>query len=192
MVDAFPLLIGAVLANNFVLTQFLGVCPLFGADGRLDNAWALALATAFVLTLSAAVNHLIEQFVLVPLDLEYLRLVAFMVVIAALVQGVTFAIRAIDPVLHQVLGIYLPLITTNCAVLGVALLASSRHLSLFATILYALGAAFGFTLVITMFAALRERLDEARIPAPFRGAPIQLVTAGLMSLAFMGFKGIGG
>ncbi len=104
----------------------------------------------------------------------------------------TFAIRAIDPVLHQVLGIYLPLITTNCAVLGVALLASSRHLSLFATILYALGAAFGFTLVITMFAALRERLDEARIPAPFRGAPIQLVTAGLMSLAFMGFKGIGG
>ena len=106
----------------------------------------------------------------------------FIAVIAALVQAVTFAIRAIDPVLHQVLGIYLPLITTNCAVLGVALLASDQHLSLFATILYALGAAFGFTLVITMFAALRERLDEIRVPTPFRGAPIQLVTAGLMSL----------
>ena len=191
MVDAFPLLIGAVLANNFVLTQLLGVCPLF-AGNRLDNAWALALATAFVLTLSAAASHLIEHFVLAPLDLEYLRLVAFIVIIAALVQAVAYAIRAIDPVLHQVLGIYLPLVTTNCAVLGVALLASNRHLSLFATIAYALGAAFGFTLVITMFAALRERLDEARIPAPFRGAPIQLMTAGLMSLAFMGFKGIGG
>jgi len=191
MVDAFPLLIGAVLANNFVLTQLLGVCPLF-AGNRLDNAWALALATAFVLTLSAAASHLIEHFVLAPLDLEYLRLVAFIVIIAALVQAVAYVIRAIDPVLHQVLGIYLPLVTTNCAVLGVALLASNRHLSLFATIAYALGAAFGFTLVITMFAALRERLDEARIPAPFRGAPIQLMTAGLMSLAFMGFKGIGG
>ncbi len=191
MVDAFPLLIGAVLANNFVLTQMLGVCPLF-TGGRLDNAWALALATAFVLTLSAAASHLIEQFVLAPLELEYLRLIAFIVVIAALVQAVTYAIRAIDPVLHQVLGIYLPLITTNCAVLGVALLASSRHLSLFETIAYALGAAFGFTLVITMFAALRERLDETRIPGPFRGAPIQLMSAGLMSLAFMGFKGIGG
>ena len=191
MVDAFPLLIGAVLANNFVLTQLLGVCPLF-AGNRLDNAWALALATAFVLTLSAAASHLIEHFVLAPLDLEYLRLVAFIVIIAALVQAVAYAIRAIDPVLHQVLGIYLPLVTTNCAVLGVALLASNRHLSLFATIAYALGAAFGFTLVITMFAALRERLDEARIPAPFRGAPIQLMMAGLMSLAFMGFKGIGG
>jgi electron transport complex protein RnfA len=191
MVDAFPLLIGAVLANNFVLTQMLGVCPLF-AGNRLDNAWALALATAFVLTLSAAASHLIEQFVLAPLDLEYLRLVAFIVLIAALVQAVSYAIRAIEPVLHQVLGIYLPLVTTNCAVLGVALLASSRHLSLFATIAYALGAAFGFTLVITMFAALRERLDETRIPAPFRGAPIQLMSAGLMSLAFMGFKGIGG
>ena len=191
MVDAFPLLIGAVLANNFVLTQLLGVCPLF-AGNRLDNAWALALATAFVLTLSAAASHLIEHFVLAPLDLEYLRLVAFIVIIAALVQAVAYTIRAIDPVLHQGLGIYLPLVTTNCAVLGVALLASNRHLSLFATIAYALGAAFGFTLVITMFAALRERLDEARIPAPFRGAPIQLMTAGLMSLAFMGFKGIGG
>ncbi len=191
MVDAFPLLIGAVLANNFVLTQLLGVCPLFGVDGRLDNAWALALATAFVLTLSAVASHLIEQFVLVPLDLEYLRLVAFIVVIAALVQAVEFAIRAIDPLLHQVLGIYLPLMTTNCAVLGVALLASNRHLGLFATVLYGLGAAFGFTLVITMFAALRSRLDETRIPVPFRGAPIQLITAGLMSLAFMGFAGIG-
>ena len=192
MEDAFPLLIGAVLANNFVLTQFLGVCPLFGVGGRLDNAWALALATAFVLTLSAAASHLIERFVLVPFDLEYLRLVAFIVVIAALVQFMTLVIRTIDPVLHQVLGIYLPLITTNCAVLGVALLASNQHLSLFGTLLYSLGAAFGFTLVIVMFAALRERLDETRIPAPFRGAPIHLITAGLMSLAFMGFKGIGG
>ena len=188
MVDALPLLIAAVLANNFVLTQLLGVCPLFGPDDRLDNARTLALATAFVLTLSAVASHLIEQFVLAPLNLEYLRLVAFVVVIAALVQIVEFAIRAIDPLQHRVLGVYLALTTTNCAVLGVWLLVPN---DLFATVLYGLGAALGFTLVITMFAALRARLDETRIPAPLRGAPIQLITAGLMSLAFMGFAGIG-
>jgi electron transport complex protein RnfA len=192
MGDTFPLLIGAVFANNFVLTQFLGVCPLFGVGGRLDNAWALGLATAFVMTLSAIASQLIDRFLLVPFDLEYLRLVAFVVVIAALVQFTDMVIRASDPLLHQVLGIYLPLITTNCAVLGVALLAAKQHLSLFATIVYAFGAAAGFTLVVAMFAALRARLDESKVPAPFRGVPIALISAGLMSLAFMGFRGIGG
>lgn len=192
MPDAFPLLIGAVLANYFVLTQFLGKRPLFAADTRPSSAWVLALATAFVVTLSALVNHLLEQFVLMPLDLEYLRFVAFIFVIAALAQGTTLAIRAIYPAAHRTLGLQLPLTTINCAVLALALLVSEPQLSLFATILHALGAAFGFTLAIVMFAVLCERLDEARVPAPFRGAPVQLVIAGVISLAFTGFKGIGG
>ncbi len=183
MPDAFPLLIGAVLANYFVLTKFLGVRPLFGADTRPSSAWVLALATAFVVTLSAVVNRLLEQFVLMPLDLEYLRFVAFIFVIAALAQGTTVAIHAIYPAAHGALGPQLPLITINCAVLAMASLLAGSHSSLFATILHALGAALGFTLAIVMFAVLCE---------PFRGAPVQLVMAGVLSLAFTGFKGIGG
>ena len=192
MPDAFPLLIGAVLTNYFVLTQFLGVRPLFARDTQPSNAWVLALATAFVVTLSAVVNHLFEQFVLMPLDLEYLRFVAFIFVIAALAQGTTVAIRAIYPAAHHTLGPQLPLITINCAVLALALLVSEPQLSLLVTILHALGAALGFTLAIVIFATLCERLDEARVPVPFRGAPVQLVIAGVISLAFTGFKGIGG
>jgi Na+-translocating ferredoxin:NAD+ oxidoreductase subunit A len=192
MPDAFPLLIGAVLANHFVLTQFLGVRPLFRADARPSDAWVLTLATTFVVTVSAIANHLLEQFVLRPFDLEYLRFVAFVFVIAVLAQGTVVAIRAIYPAAHHTLGPQLPLITINCAVLALALLASEPQLTLLSTILHALGATFGFTLAIVMFAALSERLDEARVPAPFRGAPIQLVIIGVISLAFTGFKGIGG
>ncbi len=192
MPDAFPLLIGAVLANYLVLTQFLGVRPLFRADARPSEAWVLTVTIAIVVTLPAVTNHLLEMFVLIPLDLEYLRFVAFFFVVVVLAQGTTVAIRAIYPAAHHALGMHLPLITINCGVLALALLVSEPQLTLIATILHALGAAFGFTLAIVMFAALSERLDAARIPAPFRGAPIQLVIVGVISLAFTGFKGIGG
>lgn len=192
MPDAFPLLIGAVLANHFVLTQFLGLRPLFRANARPSEARVITVAIAIVVTLSTVTNRLLEMFVLIPLDLDYLRFVAFFFVVVVLTQGTTVAIRAIYPAAHHALGMQLPLITINCAVLVLALLVSEPQLTLFVTILHALGAAFGFTLAIVMFAALSERLDEARIPAPFRGAPVQLVIVGVISLAFTGFKGIGG
>lgn len=192
MVDLGLILIATVLVNNFVLTQFLGLCPFVGVTGRLDNAIAMGGATAFVLTLSAAVSYLLNHLVLVPLGLEYLRILTFVLVIASLVQATEATIRAASPVLHQVLGIYLPLITTNCAVLGVALLSLAQGLGFVETLVYAFGASLGFTLVMVVFAAMRERLDDTRVPAAFRGAPIVLLNAGLLSLAFMGFRGIAG
>ena len=191
MLDLGLILVAAVLVNNFVLTQFLGLCPFVGVTGKLDNALAMGAATAFVLTLSAAVTHLLEHLVLVPLDLEYLRVLTFIVIIASLVQLTQVTIRAISPLLHQVLGIYLPLITTNCAVLGVALLSLGQGLDFVDTLVYAFGASIGFTLVMVVFAAMREQLVEAQLPSAFRGAPIVLLSAGLLSLAFMGFRGIG-
>jgi electron transport complex protein RnfA len=191
MFDLGLIFVAAVLVNNFVLTQFLGLCPFVGVTGRLDNALAMGAATAFVLTLSAAVTHLLEHLILVPLELEYLRVLTFIVIIASLVQLTEITIRAISPLLHQVLGIYLPLITTNCAVLGVALLSLGQGLDFVDTLVYAFGASIGFTLVMVLFAAMREQLVEARLPVAFRGAPIVLLSAGLLSLAFMGFRGIG-
>jgi electron transport complex protein RnfA len=191
MLDLGLIFVAAVLVNNFVLTQFLGLCPFVGVTGRLDNALAMGAATAFVLTLSAAVTHLLEHLVLVPLDLEYLRVLTFIVIIASLVQLTQLTIRAISPLLHQVLGIYLPLITTNCAVLGVALLSLGQGFDFVDTLVYAFGASIGFTLVMVVFAAMREQLVDAELPIAFRGAPIVLLSAGLLSLAFMGFRGIG-
>ncbi len=191
MLDLGLILVAAVLVNNFVLTQFLGLCPFVGVTGKLDNALAMGAATAFVLTLSAAVTHLLEHLVLVPLDLEYLRVLTFIVIIASLVQLTQLTIRAISPLLHQVLGIYLPLITTNCAVLGVALLSLGQGLDFVDTLVYAFGASVGFTLVMVVFAAMREQLVEAHVPSAFRGTPIVLLSAGLLSLAFMGFHGMG-
>jgi electron transport complex protein RnfA len=191
MLDLGLIFVAAVLVNNFVLTQFLGLCPFVGVTGRLDNALAMGAATAFVLTLSAAVTHLLEHLVLVPLELEYLRVLTFIVIIASLVQLTQVTIRAISPLLHQVLGIYLPLITTNCAVLGVALLSLGQGFDFVDTLIYAFGASVGFTLVMVVFAAMREQLVEAQVPMAFRGAPIVLLSAGLLSLAFMGFRGIG-
>lgn len=192
MLDIFLLLIGAILVNNFVLVQFLGLCPFVGVSGRLDNALAMGTATAFVLTLAAMASYLLYHLVLVPLALEYLRIICFIVVIAALVQLTEIFVRATSPLLYQALGIYLPLITTNCAVLGVALLSLRQDLGFFATLIYAAGAAAGFTLVLTLFAALREHMQTERVPRAFRGAPITLITAGLMALGFMGFQGMTG
>jgi len=184
------ILVSTALVNNFVLTKFLGLCPFMGVSRKLETATGMGLATTFVLTLSATVSYLIDAHVLVPLDLEYLRTLSFIVAIAAVVQFTELVVHRASPLLYQVLGIYLPLITTNCAVLGVALLNTQQSHNLLESAVYGFGAAAGFSLILVLFAALRERLDGADVPAPFRGAPVALVTAGWMSLAFMGFAGL--
>ena len=190
MQDTFLLLLGAVLVNNFVLVKFLGLCPFMGVSRRLDSAYGLAMATGFVLTLSAGLSWLVQHWLLDPLDLGYLRTLTFILVIAAVVQFSEVVMKRQSPRLYRVLGLFLPLITTNCAVLGVALLnAQARH-SLFEAMLFGFGAALGFGLVLVLFAAMRERLELADVPESFKGAPIALLTAGLMALAFMGFAGM--
>ena len=184
------IIIAAALVNNFVLVQFLGLCPFMGASRQVEGAMGMSLATAFVLTLSAGVSHLLETLLLTPLDLNYLRLIMFMLVIGGLVQLTEIMVRWMSPTLHAVLGIYLPLIASNCAVLGVALLNTNASRTFFEALSYGLGAAVGFGLVLTCFAALRARLETADIPGPFRGSAIALITAGIMSLAFIGFTGM--
>lgn len=192
MTDLILLLVGALLVNNFVLAQFLGLCPFMGITKGYDTALATGIASTFVLTLAAVVSFLLFHGVLVPLGLEYLRIILFIVVIAGLVQLIGFYLQATSPVLHQLLGLYLPLITTNCAILGVTLLAIDQSLNLLQTMVFAMGAAMGFTLVMVLFGAMREQMNEADMPAALRGAPIALISTGLMSLAFMGFQGITG
>ena len=184
------ILIGALLVNNFVLAQFLGLCPFMGVTNSLSTALAMGLATTFVLTLSATVCFLVFHGLLVPLGLDWLNIIVFIVVIAGVVQYTEMYVRATSPILHQNLGIYLPLITTNCAVLGVALLAVGSELSFAGTVVFSAGAAAGFSLVMVLFGAIRERLEGADVPGPFKGAPIALITAGIMSLGFLGFVGL--
>lgn len=190
MTELFVILIGTVLVNNFVLVRFLGLCPFLGVSRNLEAAMGMSLATAFVLTLSSATAYLLHRHVLVPLELEYLRTIAFILVIAASVQFTEIMVRRMSPLLDQVLGIYIPLIATNCAVLGVALLNVQESKGFVQSVFYGFGAAAGFALVLVIFAAVRERLEAADIPAPFRGTAIALMTAGIMSLAFMGFSGM--
>lgn len=191
MTDYALLLIGTVLVNNVVLTKFLGLCPFMGTSRRLDNAIGLSLATGLVLTITSGACWLVMRFLLEPFGLGYLRTLAFILVIAATVQFTEALLRKSAPVLYQALGVFLPLITTNCAVLGVALLNTYAQHSLFEAMLFGFGSAVGFGVVLLLFAAARERLDASPVPAPFRGVPIALVTAGLMALAFMGFAGMG-
>lgn len=190
MSDFLLILVSTALVNNFVLVQFLGLCPFMGVSSKLESAFGMAAATTFVLTLSALASHLVYHQLLAPLGLEYLRIIAFILVIAAVVQFTELMVKKTSPLLHQVLGIFLPLITTNCAVLGVALLSVRRESSLIEAGLYGMGAALGFSLVLVLFAALRERLALADVPRPFRGAAIAMISASLMSLAFMGFAGL--
>ncbi len=190
MTQLFVILVATVLVNNFVLARFLGLCPFMGVSKNLEAAVGMSLATAFVLTLSSASAYLLHEYVLVPLELDYLRTIAFILVIAASVQFTEIMVRRLSPLLDQVLGIYIPLIATNCAVLGVALLNVQQSTGFVQSVFYGLGAAGGFALVLVMFAAIRERLEAADIPAPFRGTAIALMTAGMMSLAFMGFSGM--
>jgi len=189
MAELALIIVAAALVNNFVLVQFLGLCPFLGASRRLEGAAGMALATGLVLTLASAMSYLVERYLLVPLELEYLSLVAFILVIGATVQFTELALRRASPLLYRLLGLYIPLIASNCAVLGVALLNSRQNNSLLEALFYGAGAALGFGVVLTLLSGLRERADSADVPAPFRGVPITLVTAGLMSLAFYGFNG---
>lgn len=190
MGDIIVILVGTVLVNNFVLTRFLGLCPFLGVSRNLEAATGMSLATAFVLTLSSALAYMLHVYVLVPFDLEYLRTITFILVIAVSVQFTEIMVRRLSPVLEQILGIFIPLIATNCAVLGVALLNVQQSNNFIESVFFGLGAAGGFALVLSMFAASRQHLEACDIPAPFRGTAIALVTAGIMSLAFMGFVGM--
>ena len=190
MTNLILILIGTVLVNNFVLARFLGLCPFMGVSRNLEAAAGLSMATAFVLTLSSATSYLLHEYLLVPLDLEYLRTISFILVIAASVQFTEIMVRRLSPLLDQVLGIFIPLIATNCAVLGVALLNVQQAKGFVESVFFGFGASLGFALVLVLFGAIRERLEASDIPLPFRGTAIALMTAGIMSLAFMGFSGM--
>jgi len=190
MSDALAILLTTLFVNNFVLVQFLGLCPFMGTSKKLESAMGMATATTFVLTLGSALSFLVNEYVLMPLQLEFLRILAFIFIIAVVVQFTEILMRKTQPLLHQVLGLFIPLITTNCAVLGVALL-NIRHANNFIeSIMFGLGAALGFSLVLILFAGIREQMETADIPRPFKGSAIGMITAGIMSLAFMGFTGM--
>ena len=184
------ILIGAVLVNNVVFGRVLGLCPFMGVSKKLETAIGMGAATTFVLTLATGASYLIDRYLLVPNALEYLRTLSFIIVIASLVQLTEMVIQKTSPLLHQVLGIYLPLITTNCAVLGVPLLNIAFRHNLLESLLFGFGSAVGFSLALVLFGSLRERLEGADVPLPFRGSAIAMITAGLMSIAFMGFAGL--
>ena len=182
--------ISAIFVNNIVLSQFLGICPFLGVSKNVDTAMGMGAAVAFVLTLATIVTFLLQQFVLVPLHIEYLQTISFILVIASLVQMVEIILKKISPPLYQALGIFLPLITTNCAVLGVAILVIQKQFSLIESVVYAFSTAIGFALALIVFAGLREQLALTNVPKGMRGMSIVLITAGLLSLAFMGFSGV--
>jgi len=190
MTEILLLLIATVLVNNFVLVQFLGLCPFMGVSGKLETAIGMSAATTFVLTLASVCSYLVNHYILIPLDLMALRTLSFILVIAVVVQFTEMVVHKASPTLYRLLGIFLPLITTNCAVLGVALLNISKQHNFVQSIFYGLGAALGFSLVLILFSAIRERIAAADVPIAFRGAAIGMITAGLMSLAFMGFSGL--
>ncbi|MCX7150303.1 MAG: electron transport complex subunit RsxA [Rhodocyclales bacterium] len=183
-------ILGAVLVNNVVLVRILGLCPFMGVSKKLETAAGMGAATTFVLTIGCGASYVIDQWLLIPNQLEYLRTLSFIVTIAAIVQLTELVIQKTSPLLHQVLGIYLPLITTNCAVLGIPLLNVSLRHNFLESLLFGSGSAIGFSLALILFAGIRERLEAADIPIHFRGTAIAMVTAGLMSLAFMGFAGL--
>jgi len=190
MVSLLLILISAVFVNNFVLARFLGICPFLGVSKKVETAIGMGMAVIFVLTVASAVTWFIQYFILMPFGIEYLQTIAFILVIASLVQLVEMVIQKTSPVLYQSLGIFLPLITTNCAVLGVAVLNIQKSYTFIESLVFALGAGLGFTLAMVLFAGLRERIELCPVPNSFRGTAIALVTAGLLSLAFMGFAGL--
>ncbi|MGM9710232.1 MAG: electron transport complex subunit RsxA [Prevotella sp.] len=184
--------ISAIFVNNIILSQFLGICPFLGVSKKVDTALGMGAAVAFVLTLATIVTYLLQTYVLNPFGLQYLQTLSFILVIASLVQMVEIVLKKVSPALYQALGIFLPLITTNCAVLGVAILVIQKDFSLIQSIVYAFSTAIGFALAMVVFAGLREQLSLVRIPKGMQGMAIVLVTAGLLSLAFMGFSGVDG
>ncbi|MDJ0764803.1 MAG: electron transport complex subunit RsxA [Myxococcota bacterium] len=180
----------AMLTENFVLSRFLGICPFLGVSKRLSTAIGMSMAVLFVMLVAAVITYIIHVYLLVPFSVEYLQTIAFILVIASTVQLTEMAIQKLSPTLYQGLGIYLPLITTNCAVLGLAVLNIQRGYDLIQVIFHAIGAALGFAIALMLFAGLREQMDKTDIPAVFKGPAIALVTAGILSLAFMGFSGL--
>ena len=186
----FVILLSSILVNNFTMSKFLGICPFLGVSKRVPTAVGMGMAVTFVIALSSLFTYLVQYFILVPLHMEYMQTLAFILVIAALVQFVEMVLRKSSPSLYQALGVYLPLITTNCAVLGVAIMNIEEHYDLFQSLVNGIGGALGFTLSIVLFAGIRERLELSDIPKPFRGFPIAMITAGLMSVAFLGFQGL--
>ena len=190
MTSYLLILLGTVFVNNIVMVKILGLCPFMGVSKKLEAAISMGLATTFVLTLASGSSYLIDHFLLAPYHLEYLRTLSFIVVIAGIVQFTEMVVQKTSPLLHQVLGIYLPLITTNCAVLGIPLLNVQEKHNFIESLFFGLGGAIGFTLVLVLFAAIRERLDGADVPGVFKGSAIAMITAGLMSLSFMGFSGL--
>lgn len=183
-------MVSAVFVNNFVLARFLGICPFLGVSKKIETATGMSMAVVFVMTLASVATWLVQKFILVPYGIEYLQTIAFILIIASLVQFVEMVIQKVSPVLYQALGIFLPLITTNCAVLGVAILNIQKDYTFLSTAVHGFGASLGFSLALVLFAGLRERIDLADVPRSFRGAAITLITAGLLSLSFMGFSGL--
>ena len=190
MTEFALILLSTILVNNFVLVKFLGLCPFMGVSRKLETAIGMGMATTFVLTLASILSYIVNSLILIPFEIEYLRTISFILVIAAVVQFTEMMVRKTSPVLYQLLGIFLPLITTNCAVLGVALLNVQEQNNFLQSAFYGFGAAAGFSLVMVLFAAMRERIAVSDVPLPFQGAAIGMITAGLMSLTFMGFTGL--
>ncbi len=188
--ELVAIFVSAILINNFVLYYFLGICPFLGVSKKIDSAFSMGLAVTFVMTITAVVSWIINHWILIPHELDYLKIVSFILVIASLVQLVEMFIRKISPPLYQALGIYLPLITTNCAIMGLALLAALRDYGFAETVIFGFGSGLGFTLAIILMAAIREQLDLADVPEALKGAAIALIVAGIMALAFMGFVGM--
>ena len=190
MTEYALILISTIWVNNFVLVKFLGLCPFMGVSRKFETAIGMALATTFVLTMSSICSYLVNEYILAPLDLLYLRTIMFILVIAVVVQFTEMVVHKTSPLLYNVLGIFLPLITTNCAVLGVALLNVQEQHTFLQSAFYGFGASIGFSLVLVLFSGMRERIAAADVPEPFQGNAIALITAGIMSLAFMGFFGL--
>ena len=190
LINIFSIALGAILANNFIFSQFLGICPFLGVSKKVDTAVGMGVAVTFVMGLASAITWLVNTFILIPFDLGYMQTVAFILVIASLVQFIEMFLQKSMPSLYTALGVYLPLITTNCAVLGVALLNIQNNYNFISSVVYGITGGLGFLLAIVLFASIRERLVFADYPKSFEGFPIALVTAGLMALAFMGFSGL--
>ena len=190
MSNYFLLFIGTVLVNNFVLVKFLGLCPFMGVSNKIETAVGMSFATTFVLTITAALSYIVNSYILMPLDLMYLQTLTFILVIAVVVQFTEMVMNKTSPTLYRLLGIFLPLITTNCAILGLALLNINENHDFVESIIYGFSAGIGFSLVLVLFSSMRERLAASDVPLPFKGSAIAMITAGLMSLAFMGFTGL--
>ena len=186
----FAIIIGAIFVNNVVLAQFLGICPFLGVSSKVETSMGMGAAVTFVMALSAVVTWLIQTYILVPLGIEYMQTIVFILVIAALVQMVEIVLKKVSPSLYQALGIFLPLITTNCAVLGVAILMIQKEFSLLQGVVYNVSIALGFALALVIFAGLRERIEFEETPKAFQGVPIALITASILAMAFMGFSGL--